>query len=949
MVMDTTGDRWAYQTEAVNALSRALGSGGRATLEMACGTGKSAVAAKTVDQLAPFGRALIAVPNLELITQMVATFQRHGLTDLGQVIGVCSSSEIRYLPRGAGGLSAHARVTTTAAELAAWSVVSRRVTVLTTYHSLPVIAAAHANHGLPAWDLLIADEAHRTAGRAGGPWTQIHDDVAVPAARRLYMTATRRIHEGRTDTPAVSMDDEKVFGPVAYRLSFSEAYQRGLVADYQIVAATVTDTDIKALTDDPDVRLKLARAAISPHVLATQITVLRAAAEYGVRRAITFHNRVADARGWAQTIHQAWNIMPPHHRPTAVSASFIHGDQDPKVRRAALQRLRDHSDNDPGELRVVCNARVLTEGVDAPAVDSVVIVDPRSSVVDIVQSVGRALRADRPGKIARIIVPVLMAPGDDPDVVVENSDFAKVWQVLRGMRAHDDRLAAELDTARVRLGGTHITQPEADSATLSPNARTSGTMPTWLALTGIPVPPGFAEAITLRAVTAGSSSWWEFYGAVKELHDRGHSLDLPAGYVTESDLPLGQWLRNQRRHRASLPAERIDLLDQIGMVWDRKRHTRDKGLAAARAFAAGNNNSLHNIPKSYIHDGVRLSQWLTFQRQRHRAGTLPAQLRSALDAIDPTWHDGGHDSTVDWEAHFRDAQDHFTRHGHLRPQADHRTASGRDLSFWLNRQRYEHRVGRLSTERQTRLSEIGMVWSIFGGDFEQGLAAATAYAQQHGDLDVPSAWITEDDFRLGSWLHSRRHRATRLPAEQRQALEALDPHWASRRKKADTWNRYYAAAKTYVDQHQVLPSQVTRNHLPPPEGLDFRDWLRDQRQLARQGKLSRERRAKLEALDPAWCPEQTQQQLWDSKLQAAAAYVRQHGRLPFGRYVPRPEGDDFRTWLNSQRGLARAGSLQEHRRQALDALDPHWLDGPPKDPDPSSAAEHPERHPKAPS
>ncbi|MFB9252209.1 Helicase associated domain protein [Sphaerisporangium melleum] len=778
---DPGPDRWAHQGEATTALARALGGGGRAILEMACGTGKSAVAAKAVDRLTPFGRVLIAVPNLELVAQMVGTFRAYGTTGLGQVVGVCSNSEIRYLPRGEG-LSSYPRVTTRPAEVAAWTAVGGRVTVLTTYHSLPVIAAAHADHGMPAWDLLIADEAHRTAGRPGSPWTRIHDDVAFPAARRLYMTATRRIYEDGGEATAVSMDDEKVFGPVAYRLSFGEGYRRGLVAGYEIVAAAVTDGAVKALTDDPDARVKLDRAAVSPRVLATQITVLRAAAEYGVRRAITFHNRVADARGWAQTIGQAWSVMPPDQRPAAVSASFIHGDQDLQVRKATLQRLRD-SAADPGELRIVCNARVLTEGVDAPAVDSVVIVDPRSSVVDIVQSVGRALRADRPGKVARIIVPVFMEPGDDPETVVEGSEFAKVWQVLRAMRAHDERLAANLDARRLSVGTAHTTRREADTPPAGHDARASDTaMPAWLSLTGIPVPAGFARAITLRAVTAASSSWWEAYGAAKQLHDSGQDVNVPATYVTESGLRLGQWVRSQSRHRATLPAERIALLEEIGMVWNRTQHVWDQALAAARAFASANGNSLHGIPTGYIENGVRLGRWLIKQRTHYRAGTLAPELKAALDAIDPTWHDGDHAIVAEWEAHYCDARDYFTQHGHLRPPDDYRPPSGRDLGAWLKRQRIEHRAKRLSAERHDRLCQIGMVWSILDDGFRRGLAVARAYAAEHGNLTVPVAFVTDDGFHLGSWLYQRRRRVDTLPIEQRRALNEIDPQWAARRR-----------------------------------------------------------------------------------------------------------------------------------------------------------------------
>ncbi|MEV6987557.1 Helicase associated domain protein [Sphaerisporangium sp. NPDC051017] len=921
-------DRWAHQVEAVAAVEKALACGGRATLEMACGTGKSVVAAQSAGRLAAHGRVLVAVPTLELIVQMLGEFRDHGAVDLGEVVGVCSSDEIRHMPRGVGGMTLLARVTTTAADLAAWTAVKGRVTVLTTYHSMPVVAAAHADHAMPPWDLVIADEAHRTAGRVGGAWTRIHDDVAIPADRRLYMTATRKIFEGKGDVPAFSMDDEKVFGPLAHRLPFSTAFARDLIADYEIVAAAVTDEHIKSLTDDPDVRLQLARTAVSAQILATQITVLRAAAEYGVRRAITFHNRVADARAWAQTVRQAWEIMAAGQRPRSVSAYFVHGDQQPQDRRTILERLR-RDVHHPDELRIVCNSRVLTEGVDAPAVDSVVLVDPRTSVIDIVQIAGRALRLDRPGKIARIIVPVLLEPGEDAESAIAGSAFAEVWQVLRAMRALDDRLAADLDAGRLRLGNTHIlsSQDDGPAADDIPAPGCDGGIPKWLSFSGIPVPDGFANAIALHAVRSAASSWYEFYGAAKQYFEINHDLDLPVSYEAPSGLRLGQWVRNQRKIRDKLPEERVRLLDDIGMLWTKKDLARQwswgKGLAAARAFAAASGGILHDVPRAFVHDGLCLERWLLRQRKQYGEGKLPAELKKSLDAIDPTWHS----SNALWMAYYQDARLYFEKHGDLRVGDTFITDNGRDLAGWLKKQRRERRS--LSRERQNRLNDIGMIWSVLEDDWERGLSAARAYAAEHGDLDVVASWVTDDDFPLGDWLRHRRGRANRLPAEQRQALEALDRDWASRRSRGQSWENYHAAAAAYAEEHGRLPAQGRRG-LPHPEGLDFRPWLREQRQLARRGTLPPERRAKLDALDAEWLQKLTQQQKWDLNIHAAAAYAQHHGSLPFGRGAPAPNGHDFRNWLNSQRELARTGSLLSARNAALTELDPNWLNGPPK-------------------
>ncbi|MFG1878025.1 Helicase associated domain protein [Sphaerisporangium sp. NPDC049003] len=912
-------DPWFHQLVAVDAIEQALGRGGRAVVASPCGSGKSRIGAKAAGRLAPLGRVLVMVPTLELVGQMVRTFDKHGGVGLGRVVAVCSDA--RVLASNAALDVEGAQVTTDPAELASATAGPGRMTVLATYQSLPVLAAAHAGHGLKPWDLAIADEAHRTAGRAGRAWAVFHDDSAVPAKRRLYMTATPKILVGGEGTDElVSMDDEQIYGPTVFELPTSTAITRGLLADYELVVPIVTDTHVHQLAEEHDRHLQLARTAVDARMLAAQIAALRAAKEFDIRRMITFHNRVDQAKAWSATLPQAWQLMDPDHRPAAVSARHIHGGQDLAVRRAVLDYLGENPGQAGGEeLRVVSNARVLTEGVDAPGVDAILLAAPRNSVIDTVQAVGRALRlGGRPGKVARIIVPVFLGPGENPEAALDGSAYAQVWQVLRALRAHDNRLADYLDMTRARIGA-HDTLAHQDHSDLQRSGLRAG----WLSLSGAPVPEGFASAIQVRAVEAASSSWMAYYGAAKAHFDTHGSIDLPVSHVTATGLRLGQWLRNQRKLRDSMPKERVRLLDDIAIVWTKKDLARERswrnGLAAAQAFAADHNGSLHGVPKSFTHSGVELTAWLTQQRRHHRDGTLPARFHDALAAIDPTWHD----SDAIWEQHYQDANRYFQQHGDLRPEPEHPPVEGRDLFAWLKTQRRLKSGGFLGSDRQTRLEAIAMAWSILDDDWNHGLAIARAYAAQHRDLDVPGSHV-EQDFPLGSWLSGRRSRSDRLPPGHREALESLDPDWASARSQRERWDARYKAAAAYAKQHGHLPTKPGAQH-PAPQGDDFRTWLREQRQLARRGTLTPARRAALDQLDPNWASGQSRQSLWDLNFEAALAYVKQHGRLPFGRKDPVPQGHDFRPWLSQRRQLARANKLAARRRAALDDLDAGWL------------------------
>ncbi|MEJ8655008.1 DEAD/DEAH box helicase family protein [Streptomyces sp. MS1.AVA.4] len=216
-----------HQKDAVTAAVRTLRAHARATVIAACGTGKTLIAARTSARLAAHGRVLVLVPTLDLLSQTARSW--HAAGRKGRAVAVCSARQaIDHTPAG------NLPMTTDPAELTTLTPADPGgpVTVYATYASLPTLLAAHHSHRLPAWDLAVVDEAHRTAGRLGKAWAAIHHDDQIPANRRLYLTATPRIWDpdnDRAEDPVASMDDETLYGPVAYRLTLSDAIDLGLL------------------------------------------------------------------------------------------------------------------------------------------------------------------------------------------------------------------------------------------------------------------------------------------------------------------------------------------------------------------------------------------------------------------------------------------------------------------------------------------------------------------------------------------------------------------------------------------------------------------------------------------------------------------------------------------------------------------------------------------------
>ncbi|MEU6393928.1 DEAD/DEAH box helicase family protein [Streptomyces sp. NPDC046939] len=239
-----------HQVEAVDAIVRALQApadgampegGLRCQCIAATGSGKTLIAAATAQKLGA-RRVLVLVPTLDLLVQMATAWRRDGGRS-GAMIGVCS-----LLAKDSGGLPC----TTDEAELADWMRGLETVTVFGTYASVDVAHKAHAL-GLAEFDLVVVDEAHRTSGDGLKPWAAVHDQDKLRAVRRLYMTATPRVWQASPDGnggagPGAQLiasmsEDSPIFGPVAYKLTLSEAIERGLIAPYQVVCVDIRDPE----------------------------------------------------------------------------------------------------------------------------------------------------------------------------------------------------------------------------------------------------------------------------------------------------------------------------------------------------------------------------------------------------------------------------------------------------------------------------------------------------------------------------------------------------------------------------------------------------------------------------------------------------------------------------------------------------------------------------------
>ncbi|MFH8407593.1 Helicase associated domain protein [Streptomyces sp. NPDC018019] len=765
---------WPHQREAVTTVTDTLSRTERTTAVMACGTGKTRVGIEIAQNIAPTGRVLTVVPSIELVGQTLHAYRQTYGDGAGRTVALCSDPGVMDR-RGQDLRAEHAAVTTSPAELARLTAGPGRVTVVSTYAGMRVLQEAHASHALSPWTLGIVDEAHRTAGAAGKAWAQVHDDVALPADRRLYLTATPRIVGSRggfgLDDFAVSMDNPKIYGPRSYTLSFARASALGLLAKYQVVVAVVTNDEVRALAAEQR-HYQVGRSAVSVDMLARQIAVLRAAEQHGIRRLITYHGRVSDADWFAKTLPAMAPLLAADGAAApSVWAGHVRGAQSVADRRKVLDRLRGNEEG----LVVVSNARVLTEGVDAPAVDGIAFIDPRESTIDIIQALGRAMRlGDRKDKVASIIVPVLLGPDEDPVQALESSAYHQVWRIARALRAHDEALGEQLDKARLQLGaGAGHERWPANPVTQ---------LPDWLRITGVEVPAHFATAITTHAVRSTTPSWEEFYGAATAYRQQHGDLRIALSYTAPGGLKLGEWLARQRvtESKGNLLPSRKERLDALGIAWAPKAEDWQRNYAAAQTYYQDHGHLL--VPKGYVvlpgENGgapVKLGDFV----RALRAGLfhLDDDRLAALERIGMVW--SVYDNS--WQRHITAARAYREQHGNLLVPIAFTTDDNPPVALgqWVHVLRNSRE--QQSPDRIRELDDLGMVWSVHDYKWQRGFEAARNYYRTHGHLRVPAKYTTKgpDPVSLGRWVYKQRQnfRNNKLSRERALALTNIGMRW----------------------------------------------------------------------------------------------------------------------------------------------------------------------------
>ena len=859
-----------HQLEALDAISTGLDDNDRATVVMACGTGKTLVALWAAE-CRNCCNLLVLVPSLALVRQMLHEWLRETATENLTFLCVCSDPTVA---KGADDLIVHQAdldfpVTTESAAVRKFLTSSFEgvKVVFSTYQSAHVVAEGMDQ----AFDLGIFDEAHKTAGRTGTHFNFALDDNNLPILKRLFFTATPRHYDIRKkdkeseSTLVYSMDRPEVYGPVVYTLSFAEAARRGIICDYKVVISVVTSGMVndhllnhgEVIVDGDPVKARQ---------VALQIALQKAVEKYDVSRIFTFHGTVAAAHSFTSNDGEGIHNHLPNFATLHVS-----GAMPTALRENHMKAFRQ------AEKAVMSNARCLTEGVDVPAVDMVAFMSPRKSKVDIVQATGRAMRKSPGKEFGYVMVPLFLeqTANESVEEALQRTGFDDLWDILAAMKEQDDVLTdiiRQMREDKGMAGKYDVNRFNERIEVLGPS----------LSLESI------RQSITAECLEYLGVTWDERYGELLAYKAERGDANVPINWQTG----LGRWISTQRalKRNGTLSIDRFQRLDEIGFYWDPMDLQWEATFSELLAYKAEHGDT--NVPRGW----TTLGRWIVTQRTNRKKGLLSEDDIRRFDEIGFDWDP----IETQWEAGFKELLAYQAEHGNINVPL-----SAKGLGSWIGNQRRHRKNGHLSEEKIKQLDAIGFEWNPVDTQWEERYSELLAYKTTYGDTNVPKRWGTG----LGLWVGVQRRCASsgELSLERKERLNEIEFIWDPFELQ---WEMRFNELLAYKAEHRDM-------NVPGKWPTGLGSWLVSQRKNRKNGTLSEENIQRLDAIGFEWNPLDSK---WEERFNELRAYKIEHGDVN----VPLKWHTGLGRWISTQRKSKNYGAISLERMQRLESIGFEW-------------------------
>jgi predicted helicase len=479
-----------YQKEAVHNALDYYQNHNRGMMIMAPGTGKTFTSLKIAEAMAKQKqnqfRILYLVPSIQLLTQSLRGWNNDtelSITSMA-VTSDRNASRARSKNEDIKGIDIGYPATTNSTQLLKnYHQVQKNekktdlMVVFSTYQSIEVLGEAQKN-GFPEFDLIIADEAHRTTGAKkldadSSFFTKVHSNTNVKGIKRLYQTATPKIYGDNAKKNAKdksillsSMDDKEKFGEVFYRLGFGQAVSHGILTDYKVMVLAVDEAaiqkDMQLTLSDPENGLNIDDVG---RIVGIWNGMMRRNGYKNpkknssfdgapLERAIAFTRTISESKKVSNQFENVVNDYLSDSENQNVHLSVRHADGTMNaLEKGDVLDWLSNPNKPSDEARIVSNARFLTEGVDIPTLDAIIFLAPKRSQVDIVQAVGRIMRKAAGKEFGYVILPIVIPSGETPESVLDNNkNYEVVWQVINALRSVDERFEAMVD--KLQIGGS---------------------------------------------------------------------------------------------------------------------------------------------------------------------------------------------------------------------------------------------------------------------------------------------------------------------------------------------------------------------------------------------------------------------------------------------------------------------------------------------------------------
>lgn len=896
-----------YQQDAIDAVVNHFKDNERGQLILPCGAGKTLTSLWIKEKLQATN-TLVLVPSLALLRQIKSNWNEAYNTNFIR-LNVCSEKDIDAdIDNDIAVIHTYeipGNVTSDKNLVASFLQRPDNKVVFSTYQSLQVIVDALQIVPDFQFDLIIADEAHKTAGFEDlNKFTLVHNKEKVRGLKRLYMTATPRIaspelkakHTGRI-TFLKDMSNPKVYGKEAYRMTFGTAITKKILVNYKIIAVGVSDSDLKKYIERNIQLTKSESITDYAHNYALNIVMEK----YKAFHALTFHSRINNAEAFAKR----------HNRlvPNAISTS-ISGTQTTSEREIILKAFEQ------ADKAVVSNAKCLTEGVDVPVIDVVYYSDPKNSKIDIVQSAGRALRKakHRNKEMGFIVVPIFHKDRETVEDAIDKSDYKNLITVIRSLCDQDERLVTEIN--ELAWEKENRKQKATIEFTFSDDQ-------TEKVIQFEQIQEKLKNALFNQVIETLKDSWEIHYKEVEQYFNDNGNSNIPARYKLKNGFGLGTWCVSQRVNfnKGLLSDSEIKKLEKLNFDFDPDKSLFESDFQKLIEYKAKNGHV--NVPTMGTYLGRKVNKYRIYFRK----GTLSPERIERLNSIGFQFT---FEETKTWDERLKELKEYYETYN------SKQVNSAIDLALysWERRQRQTYAKGKLEKEQIERLNEIGFDWAFQRvretkekWDIRFGLFKN--YWKSNPTLDIP---VDHEDYEmLKVFVKDLKYNygRNRIDDSKLNQLKEIGFDFnllPTSEEKEKQWDVFYERLKQLkaIKGDLLIPKSDEYSDLPP--------WIKAQRRAKMLGSLSENKISLLNEIEFPWTGKiqankeseediLSNEKRWNESYNQLKSFFLEHNTC----LVPFTEDfNSLRLWIITQRRSGKKNKLTAERRKLLDEINFPW-------------------------